>query len=442
MNSISASAVLLSLQRSIRQAPDLTALRFTAVTETRRLVSYLQAILCIRGSDGKERVVAVSNVPTVDRNAPFIRFVEKLVNRSRDQEKAAFWSRSADGGDFANDWQEFLRENILYQPVFAPGGKRLGTLLLIRDHQWQEAEALLLEQMADALGHAWNALAPQKKHRDILGESKSRRILMYLALLALILVMVMPVQQSIIAPATVQPRAPIMIAAPIRGVIRDVAVRPNATVRKGDLLFSLEDAELRANYEIALRAVDMAAAELRRASQQAFGDAKGRSEVALHQTRLELRKEQAAFSEYQLSQVDVKAPQAGIAIFGDPNDWRGRPVSTGEQVMLIARPEDAELGIYIPVSDAISLEDGAEVRFFLDIDPLHAVSATLEYAAYQPEDTPDGILAYRAIARFHTDEPLPRIGLRGSAKVMGEDTPLILFLLRRPLSALRQMIGF
>lgn len=442
MNTISASAVLLGLQKSIRQAPDITALRFTAVTETRRLISYQQAILLTRGLDGKERVVAVSNVPTVDRNAPFIRFVEKLANVNKDREKAACLSRTSDSAELHDEWQEFLQENILQQPVMAPDGKRIGTLLLVRELVWQEAEMLLLDQMADALGHAWNALSPQKKRSDILGNSKRRRILIGAVLAIVLIVLFLPVRQSIIAPATVQPRDPIMIAAPIGGVIRDVAVRPNAPVAEGDLLFSFEDAELRANYEIALRAVDTAEAELRRASQQAFGDTKGRAEVALQQTRLALRMEQASFSEYQLSQVNVTAPQAGIAVFSDPNDWRGRPVSTGEQVMVIAKPEDAELGVFIPVSDAISLHPGAEVRFFLDVDPLHSIAATLEYAAYQPQETPEGILAYRAVARFDPEETLPRIGLKGSAKVMGDRVPLVLFLFRRPLSALRQMIGF
>ena len=110
--------------------------------------------------------------------------------------------------------------------------------------------------------------------------------------------------------------------------------------------------------------------------------------------------------------------------------------------MAVAEPGAAELGISIPVSDAIALEPGAEVRFFLDIDPLHSVEANLEYAAYQPRETTEGILAYRAVAQFSDRENLPRIGLKGSAKIMGDHVPLALFLFRRPLSALRQAIGF
>ncbi|WP_417247552.1 efflux RND transporter periplasmic adaptor subunit [Celeribacter sp.] len=442
MSTITASAVLLGIEKSIRQARDMTALQFVAVTETRRLISYQQAVLLSYGVGGKLRVVAVSNVPSVDRNAPYIRFVEKLANRDGPSDQKRVLSRTVDARGDDAEWREFLQDSILCQPVLAPDGTPLGLLLLVRAKEWLDEEILLIEQLTDALGHAWNALRPRKKRGGLFEAGKKRRVVLVGGLIAIIAVLCIPVRQSIIAPATVIPRDPVMIAAPITGVIREIRVRPNAPVAKDDLLFSFEGAEFRANYEISLRAVDTAEAELRRASQQAFGDAKGRAEVALSQTRLALRQEQAKFSRYQLSQVDVRAPQSGIAIFSDPNDWRGRPVSTGEQVMAIAAPAAAELGISIPVADAITLQSGAEVRLFLDVDPLGSIGATLEYTAYQPKETPDGILAYRAVARFDNPEDIPRIGLRGSAKIMGDRVPLALFLFRRPLAALRQMIGF
>ena len=79
------------------------------------------------------------------------------------------------------------------------------------------------------------------------------------------------------------------------------------------------------------------------------------------------------------------------------------------------------------------------MALFLDSDPLHRHSATLERAAYQAQNTSAGQLAYRLDATFDTAPP--RIGLRGTAKVLGERAPLALYLLRRPLAALRQAVG-
>ena len=126
-------------------------------------------------------------------------------------------------------------------------------------------------------------------------------------------------------------------------------------------------------------------------------------------------------------------------MFADAQRYLGKPMRTGERLMEIADPAQAELRIELPVADAIGLENGAEVALFLDSDPLHRHSATLERAAYQAQSTAAGQLAYRLDAAF-ADVP-PRIGLRGTAKLFGERAPLALYLLRRPLAALRQAVG-
>ncbi|OSQ36693.1 efflux RND transporter periplasmic adaptor subunit [Thalassospira sp. MCCC 1A01428] len=436
-------ALLMGIERSIRHAADLTAFRFAVVSEPRRLISYQQAILVSKTGASKYRALSVSNVPTLDRNAPYIRFLERLLKTFGSNgalSKPATLEPATLPAKLQSEWQEFLPSCVFWQPLRAPDGTEIGGLILTRTAPWQEAELVLLDQLADSIGHAWSSLlkpsARLRKSRP--GLRKFAGIGVGIALLA---VLALPVHQSVIAPADVIAHDPVPVAAPINGVIRDINVRPNAEVKAGDILFSFEDAELRANYEVALRSVDEADAELRRAAQQAFGDAKGRAEVALRKARLALRQEQAQYAGYQLSQVDVKAPVDGIAVFGDPNRWRGRPVATGEQVMSLARPDEAELAIYIPVSDAINLEPGADVRLFLDVDPLHSIPATLELSSYQPVKTPDGVLAYRAVASFGDDNPPPRIGLKGSAKLLGDEVPLVLFLLRRPLVALRQKIG-
>jgi hypothetical protein len=80
------------------------------------------------------------------------------------------------------------------------------------------------------------------------------------------------------------------------------------------------------------------------------------------------------------------------------------------------------------------------VALFLDSDPLNRHAARLERAAYEAQGTAAGQLAYRLDAAF-LDAP-PRIGLRGTAKLFGDRAPLAYYLLRRPLAALRQSLGF
>ena len=53
--------------------------------------------------------------------------------------------------------------------------------------------------------------------------------------------------------------------------------------------------------------------------------------------RQERRAELAAI-QAQLARIDIHAAADGVAVFGDPDDWLGRPVTTGERIMLLANP--------------------------------------------------------------------------------------------------------
>jgi hypothetical protein len=67
--------------------------------------------------------------------------------------------------------------------------------------------------------------------------------------------------------------------------------------------------------------------------------------------------------------------------------------------------------------------------------------ATLRQASYEATLSPSGLLGYRLKALFADGSRVPRIGLRGTAKVYGERVSLFYYLMRRPLAAVRQLLG-
>jgi len=249
------------------------------------------------------------------------------------------------------------------------------------------------------------------------------------------------VRQSALAPAEVVPRDPVLAAAPLDGVVADVFVAPNQAVAAGDPLFAFDDTELRNRHAVAERTLAVARAEYRQAAQAAFSDPRDSARLAVLRAQVDMREAELAFAAERLARVEVAAPAAGVAVFSDPNDWIGRPVATGERIMLIADPARAELRIFLPVGDAIALDPGAPVELFLDVAPLNPVPAVLTHAGYEAEVTPAGVLAYRVAARFAEDAEVPRIGLQGTAKIYGETVPLGLYLFRRPIAAARQALG-
>lgn len=207
------------------------------------------------------------------------------------------------------------------------------------------------------------------------------------------------------------------------------------------MLFSLDDTALRSRKAVAEKGLAVAQADLQRASAKAFSDDPSKGEIVVLQARVEERAAELGYLEEQLKRAVVTAPQAGVAVYGDPNEWLGKPVTTGERIMLVADPGNVEIKAYLPVSDAISLEPGSPVSMFLNASPLFSVDGLISSASYEAYPSSHGTLSYIVKASIERGGDLPRIGLQGSAKVYGSRVVLVYYLFRRPLSALRRFLG-
>ena len=214
-----------------------------------------------------------------------------------------------------------------------------------------------------------------------------------------------------------------------------------ANLKKGEPLFSLDDTTLRSRLEVSMKSIAVADAELNAASQRSFDSAQGRNDLALLGGRSQEKRAELAAIQAQLSRVEVVATRDGVAVFGDPNDWIGKPVVTGERIMLLADPAQPAMLLNLPVADAIALEIGAPVKLYLSAHPLSSIEGRIMETSYQAITTTDNIAAYRLRASIDEKAPEARLGLRGTAKVYGGWVILGYYVLRRPLASLRAWSG-
>jgi hypothetical protein len=80
------------------------------------------------------------------------------------------------------------------------------------------------------------------------------------------------------------------------------------------------------------------------------------------------------------------------------------------------------------------------VNLLLHVDPLSPLEAKIERSSYEATLAPDGTLAYVIRAQLAPGQ-LPRIGLRGTAKIYAGQVTLAYYLLRKPLAFLRRSLG-
>ncbi len=437
--------ILLRLERRARHAENLAELSFIIVNETLRLVSYRQAILWEKGSGRSIRIKAVSGVDRPDPDAPFVIYMRRILKhllRQPDFEKIRTLQESDLKEDDKRGWTEWAMGTVIWCPLMTPAGEILGGLIFTRGVPWNKEDIARLEHLADAYAHAWQGLNSRKSpwRRDI-RRGWRKRLSQLIWLLLVVFLMGLPVRLSVLAPAEIVPSHFLIVSVPMDGVIQQFHVAPDQEIEAGQPLFRLDDTAFRNEYEVAKRAVSVARAAYKRTAQKAFADKESRGDLLLLKAQVEQKSAELDYMTDRLARSEIVAEQAGLAVFGDVNDWLGKPVATGEKVMTIADPNQVEAEIQLPVEDAINLEKGADVLIFLNVEPDRPLPARLRQASYEAQVTPEGTLAFRLKATLIQKERIPRIGLRGTAKIYGKEATLFYYLMRRPLTALRQYLG-
>ncbi|MEO1206400.1 MAG: HlyD family efflux transporter periplasmic adaptor subunit [Pseudomonadota bacterium] len=433
--------VILKVDDRIRAAGDETELLHVIANETRTLVGARQVFVLRAGKRGQWRVAAVSSLALIERETPFVRWIESLaVGVSRDGRVGEGFEFSLPAYCQADDPEvkTYPFQNFYWQPLALSDGTAFAGLLLARERFWQKPDTALLSRQAGVYVSAWKALFGE---RSLRARPKRALRLGWVGAVAALGLSFVPVPMTALAPVEIVARDPHRVTAPLDGVVDDVLVQPNQLVRRDEPLLRYEDTTLRSRFEVADQDMKVARARFDRAQQAAFTDQDARHQLASLRHELDLKVIERSFAEAQLAQSVVRAKRDGVLIFNDRDDLVGRPIRIGENLMEIADPKQIAARVDLAVADAIVLEGGADVRLFLDADPLSSVSAKLVSVGYHAEANSTQQLTYKLNAALTDPAMTARIGSRGTAQLFGRTVPLIYFLLRRPIAAVRQYVG-
>lgn len=333
--------------------------------------------------------------------------------------------------EFASDWLSFQNEST----------------------PWTPEELAVLQEWAEVWWHAFAALHRpritrlrgwrQRLSQLVASQPgqvwwRQRRVQVALAVLVALL---WPVRLTVLAPGELVPANPLVIRAPLDGVIDVFHVQPNQQVKAEQPLFSFDEIVIQSRLEVALQALATAETDYRQTSQLALSDAKSKTQLGLLAGKVEERRAETDALQEQLARARVLAPQPGVVLMDDPSEWIGKPVATGERILRIATLDDVEVEAWVSVADAIRLSPGDAVSLYLSASPLSPVSATLRYMAHDAVQRPDGTFAYRVRATLD-GKTSHRVGLKGTAKLHGGWVPMAYWMLRRPVATVRSWLGW
>ncbi|MBK7421936.1 MAG: biotin/lipoyl-binding protein [Propionivibrio sp.] len=442
--------LVVDLEARARATNSVSELGFSLANDTYTLLGFRQALVFEGGGDDS-RLLTVSGLARPTEDSPYLVWLRRTWPWLRQQLEAnpGWFTPSSEAFNAANapagvmdGWSEWWPAGIFAVPLQRRSGETLGWVCFLLDQAPAEHQTKALAQLARSWSYCWEMLAgnprPSWKIRWQKLSSRQRRMMA----LALGLFLLFPIRQSALAPAEVIALDAVAVTSPLDGVVKSIHVRPNQAVTAGQLLFSLDDTTLRNRLDVGQKSLAVADAELQATTQKAFDTPQSKGDLALLSGRVHEKRAELAAVQTQLARIDVLAGHEGIAVFGDPDDWLGRPVSTGERIMLLANPEKPGVLVHLPVADAIALNVGAALKLFLTVMPLSPLDARITETSYQAVLSPEGVASYRLRAVFEDAQQNVRIGLRGTAKVYGGWVCMGYYLLRRPLATLREWSGW
>jgi multidrug resistance efflux pump len=440
---------LKDLAHRARQALSDRELGFLLVNDTLALTPYRQAALWL----AEEGVWSLSGMVQVDANVPYVQWLDAVARHLHAPGSAVLQPFSASDlpADLAAEWGQWWPAHALWMGGGGAGAEGAG--LLLRDEPWRDHELAALQEWSEVWWHAFAALHRPRvaRWRGLWGRLRERlawradqawwRQRSVQVAGAVLAVLLWPVHLTVLAPGELVPARPLVVRAPLDGVIDVFHVQPNQPVQAGQALFSFDEIVIQSKLDIAQQALATAETDYRQTTQLALSDARSKTQLGMLLGKVEERRADIDYLQEQLGRARVLAPQAGVVLMDDPSEWIGKPVATGERILRIATLDDVEVEAWVSLADAISLAPGDAVSLYLSASPLSPVSATLRYMAHDAVQRPDGGFAYRVRATLE-GKTAHRVGLKGTAKLQGGWVPLSYWVLRRPWATVRAYLGW
>lgn len=452
----STGAQLIRLEGELRRCASRDALWQHLANEPIALLPFGQALVFEGAPGGRWRVAAISGLASVNRDAPLVRWYENMVSAlCRQKGNAAGAPVASDMPDpravrafdvhaYADPSDpcsaDAVLTSLLWVPLVDVGQAPRAGWLLARDQPWEDAHQRLATRLGGAYAHGLSAIAGRARPPAGLRRHRPKLYVLVAAVAAALAFVHVPL--TTLAPVEVTPQDPFVVTAALPAVVERILVAPGATVAAGTPLVQLVDTQLRSDYEVAIQKVEVARAKVLRLQQAAVSDSTAKRELAVAMSEESVATAERDYARAMLAKALLRAPQDGVALYGDPRDWLGRPVAVGEAIMRVADPNRVQYQLKVPVADSVNLQEGASVRVFLDAAPLDPLDAKIVRVAYRAESDAAGVASYTVLARLNDPTAAPeRLGLRGTARVYGEPVSLFYYLMRRPITALRQWTG-
>jgi len=279
---------LLEFERRIQSASSDREVAFRSVNDASQVLDFDQAVLWRFDVFSRPLIAVASGLADVSGDSPYQQWLVRLVQAitPADFQESRAYAIGELPEAMVTDGADWCPAHLLHCPLRGPTGSPLGGILFFRGRPFAEAEQARADWIARSAGYglwAWRS-----SRHGVNRWLKSRATWRTLAIAAVVVALagLIPVRLSALAPAEITPVRPFPVTSPIEGVVREIVVKPNQIVKADEVLVELDDTALRNRLELASRALDIARADLQRATFKSFTDEASRFELQVLHARV------------------------------------------------------------------------------------------------------------------------------------------------------------
>ena len=414
---------------------------FQILNDTIQLVPYDRAVLW-KMSGRKPNILGASGQSQINKDAGMAEHWQTVI---RDLKKPGEIQELSEDSFkkhpalFKEIKKGSLKPQILWLPIYTKNKQTMG-LWLERWHQkpWTAGEVDILSFLMQAYGSAWEKFLPKVPVKQV-----SKKPAFIVSALLLMCLFFVQVPLRIVGSCEVVGKDPVVMTAPLDGIIEQVVVKPGQYVQEGDLLFVYDTRLPEQNYKVAQKQIEVTESELHRAMAMTFQEQEQRlSEVAILRETLEKDRLGLEKLEKELQMTKVVSPASGVVLLDNPDKWRGNPVQLGEFVLKVSDPTKTKVSVWIPEDDNIVLDSDKNTKIMLNVSPEESFEGNIEYISSYADVNEKGIPGFKAEANWVKAPENAKMGLKGTAVLYGEDVSLFYWIVRRPWTTVRKFFGF
>ena len=445
------TAALHELLETMESSPNMAGAGHALVDKVQQYLdcTYVALGLCSGGSN-RCRLLAISGVAGLDKQAPLTRCLEAALQESIVRDSLTIWPppSAADRRGALAHLKLCSVANVdvvMTSPLREADGQVVGAWAFLGYQKTLgRPESQNFIRASETRVAACLSLL-QRARRGLLGQllgrarSKSqrwkRRVMLTLAGVAC-LCLLAPVPYKIPCDCRLEPVSRRFVAAPYDGILEKAFARPGDTVRQGDVLARMDGRELRMELAGVIAERDQAS------KQQNIAFAKhdfATADVAkLEVERLDLKKQ---ILQRRQEKLDVKSPVDGIVTVGDLDKVEGAPVTRGQSLFEVAPLDKMIVELSVPEDEIEYTREGIEavVRFESYPDRTWRETIAKLHPRAELRDNQNVFVAEFTLENTHGKL---RPGMVGRAKVIGPDRAFAWVLLHKPWQWLRLRIGW